>query len=66
MRFLRGAAGLTITILVVPLLLVFLPAYRLFFLIGVGIGLALRRFSFWHKLRPLKEEDIQNQGPLGL
>ena len=45
MRFLRGAAGLTITILVVPLLLVFLPAYRLFFLIGVGIGLALRRFS---------------------
>ena len=67
-RFLQGAAGLTITILVVSLLLVFLPAYRLFFLISVTIGLGVAGVLYlWHRLKPIKPEDLENnKRPLGL
>jgi hypothetical protein len=65
--FFRGKAGLLVTILVVAILLIGLPAYRWFFLISVGIGLAIAGgLMLWHKLRPLKEEDIHNKRPLGL
>jgi uncharacterized membrane protein YqjE len=65
--FLRGA-GLTITILIVSLLLVFLPAYRLFFLISVAIGLGVAKVLYlWHRLKPIKPEDLEhNKRPLGL
>ena len=66
-KFLQGAAGLLITILVVAILLIALPAYRWFFLISVGIGLAIAGgLTVWHRLRPLKEEDIVKKRPLGL
>jgi len=33
----------------------------------VGIGLAVAGILFlWHKLRPIREEDIENKRPLGL
>jgi fatty acid desaturase len=65
--FLRGAAGLIVAIAVVLLLLIWLPAYRWFFLISVGIGLVVAAILYlWHRLRPLKEEDAEHKRPLGL
>jgi hypothetical protein len=67
MRTFRGTAGLLVAIGVVAVLLISFPAYRLFFAISVGIGIVVAGGLFlWHKLRPLKEEDIENKRPLGL
>lgn len=64
---LRGTAGLVIALGVVAVLLIALPAYRWFFLISVGIGLAVAGILFlWHKLRPIQEKDVENKRPLGL
>lgn len=66
-HFLRGAAGLIIAVAVVAILLIALPAYRWFFLISLGIGLVVAGGLFlWHKLKPIKEEDVENTRPLGL
>jgi hypothetical protein len=66
-KFFQGKAGLLVTTLIVAILLIGLPAYRWFFLISVGIGVAIAAgLMLWHKLRPLKEEDIHNKRPLGL
>ena len=66
-KFLQGKAGLLVTILVVVILLIGLPAYRWFFLISVGIGLVIAGgLTLWHKLRPLKEDDVVKKRPLGL
>lgn len=67
-RFLQGAAGLILTVLVVSILLVFLPAYRLFFLVSLAIGLAVAGVLYlWHRLKPIKAEDVDNhKRPLGL
>ncbi len=64
---LRGSAALFVTIAVVAILLIALPAYRWFFLISVLIGLVIAGgLTLWHRLRPIKEEDIENKRPLGL
>ena len=64
---LRGRTGLLVAVLVVVILLVWLPAYRWFFLISVAIGVVVAAILFfWHKYRPVKEEDIENKKPLGL
>jgi hypothetical protein len=64
---LKGNAGLVIALAVVVVLLIALPAYRLFFLISVGIGLAVAGILFlWNKLKPIREEDLENKKPLGL
>ncbi|MFZ0285342.1 MAG: hypothetical protein WAL32_08925 [Terriglobales bacterium] len=64
---LKGRAGLLVAIAVVAVLLIALPAYRWFFLISAGIGLAVAgALSLWHKLKPIKEKDIENKKPLGL
>jgi hypothetical protein len=64
---LKGSAGLIVAIAVVAILLIALPAYRLFFLISVLIGLIIAGgLTLWHKLHPLKEEDIEPKRPLGL
>jgi hypothetical protein len=63
----KGSAGLIVAIAVVAILLIALPAYRLFFLISVLIGLIIAGgLTVWHKLHPLKEEDIEPKRPLGL
>jgi len=52
---------------VVLILLIWLPAYRWFFLISVGIGLVVAAILyFWHKFKPVREEDIEPKRPLGL
>lgn len=63
----KGTAGLVIAIGVIAILLVAFPAYRWFFAISVGIGLGVAMILFlWHKLRPIREEDVENKRPLGL
>jgi uncharacterized RDD family membrane protein YckC len=64
---LRGSAGLIVAVVVVAILLIALPAYRLFFLISVLIGLVIEGgLALWHKLRPIEDEDVENRRPLGL
>ena len=64
---LGGAAGLVIAVGVVAVLLITFPAYRWFFAISAGIGVAVALVLFvWHKLRPIREEDVENRRPLGL
>lgn len=63
----KGSTSLIIAIAVVVGLLISFPAYRWFFLISLGIGLAVAGILFlWHKLRPIEEEDIERKRPLGL
>lgn len=65
---LQGSAALFVSLAVVVILLIALPAYRLFFLISVLIGLIIAGgLTLWHRLHPIKEEDIhQPKRPLGL
>jgi len=59
---LKGSAGL-----VVAILLMALPAYRWFFLISFLIGLVIAGgLALWHKLHPIKEQDVHPKRPLGL
>ncbi|MEP6644067.1 MAG: hypothetical protein ABJA69_06200 [Acidobacteriaceae bacterium] len=59
--------GLIVAGLIVALVLIFLPAYRVFFAVSVGIGLLVWGILyFWHKYNPLKEEDVHGKRPLGL
>jgi MFS family permease len=63
----KGSAGLIVAIAVVAILLIALPAYRWFFLISVLIGLVIAGgLTLWHRLRPIKDEDVENKRPLGL
>ncbi len=63
----KGSAGLLVSIAVVAILLVALPAYRLFFLISVLIGLAIAAgLGLWHKYRPIQEPEGENKRPRGL
>ncbi len=63
----KGSAGLIIAIAVVAILLIALPAYRLFFLISVLIGIVIAGgLTLWHRWRPVKEDDVHNKRPLGL
>jgi hypothetical protein len=64
---LKGSAALVIALGVVAILLISLPAYRWFFLISLGIGLAVAGILFlWHKLNPIREKDVDDKRPLGL
>jgi len=65
--FLKGTAGLLLAVAVVVVVAVAFPAYRWFILISLGIGVvAAGGIYLWHKLRPLKEEDVNHKRPLGL
>jgi hypothetical protein len=64
---LKGSAGLIVAILVVAVLLITLPAYRLFFGISVLIGLVIAGgLTLWYRLRPIKDVEVENKRPLGL
>jgi hypothetical protein len=64
----RGTTGLVAAVAVVAVLLIGLPAYRLFFVASVLIGLAVAGILYWwHKYKPIKEEDVHSpKRPLGL
>ena len=66
-RHLRGGAGLIIAVALVCILLIWLPAYRWFFLGSLGIGLVVAAILyFWNRYKPVKPEDVENKRPLGL
>jgi TM2 domain-containing membrane protein YozV len=65
--YLRGSTGLIAVAAVILILLIWLPAYRWFFLISLGIGgIVAGILYFWNKYRPIKEKDVENKRPLGL
>jgi hypothetical protein len=64
---LQGSTALLAAIAIVVVLLVTLPAYRLFFLISVLIGIVIwGGLRLWYRLHPIKEPEPQNKRPLGL
>jgi hypothetical protein len=64
---LQGSAALVAAVAVVGVLLISLPAYRLFFLISVLIGLVIAGgLTLWHRFHPIREVDVNNKRPLGL
>jgi hypothetical protein len=64
---LQGSTALLAAIAVVALLLITLPAYRLFFLISVLIGLVIAGgLALWNRLHPIKDVEVENKRPLGL
>ena len=49
------------------ILLIWLPAYRWFFLGSLAIGIVVASILyFWNKYKPVKSEDVENKRPLGL
>jgi len=64
---LKGRAALVVAIGTVVALLIFLPAYRVFFAISLGIAIIVAAILyFWHKLRPVRPEDVDDKHPLNL
>ena len=63
-----GRMGLVAAVAVVAVLLIGLPAYRVFFLISLLLGVAIAGIlHLWHKYKPVKSEDVHNdKRPLGL
>jgi len=63
----RGTAALATAAVIVAATLIWLPAYRWFFAISVGFGLLIAGALYlWHKLRPVRDDDVENKRPLGL
>lgn len=65
---LPGRTGLFAAILIVIVLLIGLPAYRLFFAVSVLLGLGIAGIlHLWHKYKPVKEAEVHDdKHPLGL
>jgi hypothetical protein len=64
---LRRETSLFVAAALVFILLVWLPAYRWFFLGSLGIGVVVAAILyFWNKYKPVKAEDVENKRPLGL
>ncbi|MBI3475504.1 MAG: hypothetical protein HY010_07210 [Acidobacteria bacterium] len=64
---LKGTTGLLVAVVVVALLLVEFPAYRLFFGISVLIGLVIAGgLTWWYRTHPIKDVEVENKRPLGL
>jgi hypothetical protein len=63
----RGISAVVIAGAIVAATAVWMPAYRWFLLISIGIGLAVAGGLYlWHKVRPVKDDDVENKHPLGL
>jgi hypothetical protein len=63
----RGTAALVVAAAIVAATLIWLPAYRLFFAISIGIGILVAGGLYlWHRFRPVRDEDVRNKHPLGL
>jgi uncharacterized membrane protein YgaE (UPF0421/DUF939 family) len=65
--YIRGTAALVIAAAIVAATAIWLPAYRWFLLISIGIGVAVAGGLYlWHNVRPVKDDDLEKKRPLGL
>jgi len=63
----KGSAALIVALATVVILLIALPAYRLFFLISLLIGIVIAGgLTLWHRSHPIEDKDVENKRPLGL
>ncbi len=63
----KGATGLIIAASLMGLVLIFFPAYRVFFAISVGIGIIVAGILYLrNKYQPVEEKDVETKRPLGL
>ena len=63
----RGTAALAIAAAIVAATAIWLPAYRWFLMISVGIGVAVAGGLYlWHNVRPVKDDNVDKKHPLGL
>jgi hypothetical protein len=63
----RGTTGLFVALAVVATVLIFFPAYRLFFAISVVIGVAVAGILYLrNRFFPVKDDEIDSKRPLGL
>lgn len=63
----KGTTGLVIAAAIIITVLIAFPAYRVFFLISVGIGILVAGILYLrNKYRPISDKDIENKRPLGL
>ncbi len=64
---LKGSAALLVALATVAILLIFFPAYRVFFLISLLIGIVIAGgLTWWHRSHPIEDKDVENKKPLGL
>ena len=64
---LKGRAALIVALGTVAVLLVMLPAYRIFFAISLGIAIIVAVILyFWHKFHPIRIDDVDNKHLLNL
>jgi uncharacterized membrane protein YqjE len=63
----RGTAALVVAAAIIAATLIWLPAYRLFFAISIGIGVVIAAaLCLWRRFRPVRDDDVENKRPLGL
>ena len=63
----KGTTGLVFAAVIIVAVLIGFPAYRVFFLISVGIGVVFAGvFYLRNKYRPITDKDVENKHPLGL
>jgi hypothetical protein len=63
----KGTTGLIVAAVIVILVLIEFPAYRVFFAISVGIGVIVALILYLrNKYRPITDKDVDNKRPLGL
>jgi hypothetical protein len=63
----KGTTGLIVAAVIIVVVLIAFPAYRLFFGISVGIGVIVAALLYLrNKYRPITDKDVENKRPLGL
>jgi dolichol kinase len=63
----KGTTGLIIAAVLIALVLIFFPAYRVFFAISVGIGVIVAGILYLrNKYLPIEDKDVNSKRPLGL
>ena len=63
----RGTTALIVAVAIVAATAIWLPSYRWFLLISIGIGVVVAGGLYlWHRLHPVEEDETHNKRPLGL
>ena len=63
----KGKVSLMVAVGMVAVVLIFFPAYRLFFAVSVGLGLIIAALLYRrNRYAPVKEAEIDDKRPLGL